>query len=142
MEREAAADARRAERRARAERQADSDALEDGETCSAILMLCILAAIETGMWYWIKHHVERWLSPLQYIEFTDHTRGTEFSAGIVVGCIILTLIKGAVAFCAFYHVGKCIVYHLGLPRVSFGRVLVRALMLLATVACFIDFPVA
>ncbi|KAN0095975.1 hypothetical protein V8E51_014780 [Hyaloscypha variabilis] len=146
MEREAAADARRAERRARAraraERRADPDTLEDGETCSVILMLCILAAIETGMWYWIKHHVDRWLSPLQYIEFTDHTRGTEFSAGIVVGCIILTLIKGAVTFCAFYHVGKCIVYHLGLPHMSFGRFLVRVLMLLATVACFIDFPVA
>ncbi|KAE9371031.1 hypothetical protein N431DRAFT_341086 [Stipitochalara longipes BDJ] len=142
-EREAAA-ARRVERPARqATRGLTSgfETLQEGETTATVLMLGVLAGIETGMWCWIMFHIERWKSPLQHKHFTDHTRSSEFFTGIFAGGILLTILKVFVAGFTFYQVAKCLVHHLRLPRIGFGRPFVVMLMILATAASFFDFLV-
>jgi len=118
------------------------ETLKEGETGAAVLGLVLLAALETGMWYWVKYHTNRWTRPLQYKNFTENTRGIEAAVGIAFGCVILTLFKTLFAASAFYLAGKCLVHYLHLPRSGGGRLIVALLCTLATLACCVDFPIA
>jgi hypothetical protein len=106
-----------------------------------IFLFLVLAAVETGLAFWIKFHIERWTQPLKYKHFVEKGSDGEHWAGIVVGCLFCSFFNGVIAYLASLTLRRALCHYFRIPRDSGCRFLMLIFVGVFTASCILPFPI-